>query len=168
MDTKHETPKEAMGGHRPPAPHPAIPAGQIAHERTDIYPKSVTRIAIGIAIAAVVAAGLAFGLFQLLAKRSERNDPTPPPLSRPAGTALAPEPRLQTAPVSDLAAIQAEERRALGEYGWANEAGGMARIPIEEAMALYAAQAARRAPASPGAPGSPAPAPSPSPLGAAR
>lgn len=157
MDSKHETPKEAMGGHQPPAPRAPITPGQIAYEKTDIDPKSITRIAIVLAIATVAAAGIAFGLFQLLAKRSERNDPPPPPLSRPAGMALAPEPRLQTAPVADLAAIQAEDRRALGEYGWADEAAGVARIPIEEAMALYAAQAARLPPASP----SPLPSPSP-------
>jgi hypothetical protein len=162
MDIKHETPKDAMGGHLPPAPHAPIPPGEIAHERTDIDPKSVTRIATVLAIGTVVAAGIAFGLFQLLANRSERNDPPPPPLSRPAGTALAPEPRLQTAPVQDLAAIRAEDRRALGEYGWADEARGVARIPIEEAMALYAAQAARPGPASP------APAPSASPRGGRR
>ena len=163
MDSRHQTPKEAMGGHQPPAPHAPIPPGQIAHERTDIDPKSVTRIASVLAIATVVAAGIAFGLFQTLVKRTERNDPPPPPLSRPAGTALAPEPRLQTAPVVDLAAIQAEDRRVLAGYGWADEAAGVARIPIEDAMALYAAQAARLPPASPAAP-----VPSPSPRGGRR
>jgi len=178
MDAKHQTPKEAMGGHEPPAPHPPIPPGTIAYEKTDIDPKSITRIAIVIAVLTVASAGIAFGLFQLLAKRAEGNDPPPPPLSRPAGGTRAPEPRLQTAPLADLAAIQDEERRALGAYGWADEAAGVARIPIEEAMAIYVGQAARSAAlatpagaspsrgASPSANASPSYAASPSPVAA--
>lgn len=153
MDAKHQTPKEAMGGHEPPASHGPIPPGTVAYERTDIDPKSVTRIAIILGVLTVASAGIVFGLFQLLAKRAERNDPPPPPLSRPADHALAPEPRLQTAPVADLAAIQEEERRALGAYGWADEGAGLARIPIEDAMAMYVAQAGR--PAASTAPGAP-------------
>ncbi len=148
MDARHQTPKEAMGGHEPPAPRHVIPPGEIAYEKTDIDARSVTRIAIVLAVVAIASAGVAFGVFRLLGERAERNDPPPPPLSRPAHSGPgAPEPRLQTAPVADLAAIQDEERRLLTGYGWADEAGGMGRIPIEEAMALYVGQAARPSPA---------------------
>jgi hypothetical protein len=155
MDAKHQTPKQAMGGHEPPAPHAPIPPGQVAYEKTDIDPRSITRIAIVLAVLTTAAAGIVFGLFQLLANRAEGNDPPPPPLSRPAEGARAPEPRLQTAPVADLAAIQEEERRTLGAYGWADEAAGVARIPIEEAMALYVRQAGRPAASTPAAAASP-------------
>ena len=144
MDIEHKT--------------PAIPPGSIAYEKTDVDARSIVRIAIVFAVLTAGSAGMALGVFRLLGARAERNDPPPPPLSRPAEGRLAPEPRLQTAPAAALAALQEEERRALAGYGWADEAGGIAHIPIEEAMALYAGEAARSASAP-----SPSPSPSPSP-----
>jgi hypothetical protein len=158
MDLDKKTPEEAMGGHAPPAPRPAIPPGAVAYEKTDVDARSIVRVAIGLAVVIVGSVGIAFGLFRLLGERAESSDPPPPPLSRPAEGRRAPEPRLQTAPAADLAALQEEERRALSGYGWADEAAGVARIPIEEAMALYVAQAARPSPA---AAASPSPSPSP-------
>ena len=143
MDLDKKTPAEAMGGHEAPAPRPAIPPGAIAYEKTDIDAGGILRIAIALAVLTAGAAGIAFGVFRLLGEREERNDPPAPPLSRPAEGQRAPEPRLQTAPAADLAVLQEEERRALAGYGWADEAGGVARIPIEEAMALYVGQAVR-------------------------
>ena len=144
MDLKHETPKEAMGGHDAPAPRPVIPPGDVAYEKTDVNAKSIIRIAIVLAVVTIGAAGVAFGLFRMLVAHEERNDPPPPPLARDEGR-LAPGPRLQTAPAAELAAVQEEDRRALAGYGWADQAGGIARIPIEEAMALYVDQAQRAA-----------------------
>ena len=143
MDSEHKTPREAMGGHAPPAPRPVIPPGTVAYERTDVDARSIARIAIVLAVAIAGSAGVALGLFRLLGERAERNDPPAPPLSRSGGGSRAPEPRLQTAPAADLAALQEEEHRMLAGYGWADEAAGVARIPIEEAMALYVGQAAR-------------------------
>ena len=168
MDLDKKTPKEAMGGHAPPAPRPPIPPGAIAYEKTDVDVRSIARVAIVLAVLIAGSAGIAFGLFRLLAARAERSDPPPAPLSRPAEGQRAPEPRLQTAPAAELAALQDEERRALTGYGWADEAGGVARIPIEEAMALYVGQArssAAQAAASPSPSPAPLPSASPSPAG---
>jgi hypothetical protein len=143
MDSEHKTPAEAMGGHAAPAPMPVIPPGAVTYEKTDVDARSIVRVGMVLAVMTVGAVGIAFGLFRLLGARAERNDPPPPPLSRSAEGRLAPEPRLQTAPAADLAAVQEEERRALAGYGWADEAAGVARIPIEEAMALYVGQAAQ-------------------------
>jgi hypothetical protein len=161
MDTRHQTPKEAMGGHHPPAPVPVIAPGQIAYEKTDIDPRSITRIALALTVMTVASAGVAFGVFRLLGEREKGNDPPPPPLSRPARGSQAPEPRLQTAPVADLDALQQGERRALTGYGWADEAAGVARIPIDEAMALYVARGAAPLPAPSAAAPSPVPSPRP-------
>jgi hypothetical protein len=136
---EHKTKAEAIGGHAAPAPRSAIPPGAIAYEKTDVDVGSIARIAIVLAVVVAGTLGIAFGVFRLLGARAERGDPPPPPLSRPAEDRRAPEPRLQTAPAADLAALQDEERRVLGGYGWADETGGMAHIPIEEAMALYVA-----------------------------
>ena len=158
MDLDKKTPEEAMGGHAAPAPRPPIPPGTIAYEKTDIDPRSIVRVAIVLTVVTVGAVAMAFGLFRFLGQRAEQSDPPPPPLSRPAEGRLAPEPRLQPSPAADLAALQEEESRALTGYGWADQAAGVARIPIEEAMALYVGQAAR---ANAAAPASPSPSASP-------
>jgi hypothetical protein len=169
MDGKHQTPKEAMGGHEPPAPMPVIPPGAVASEKTDVDVRSIARVAIVLAVLTAGAAGAAFGLFRLLGARATRNDPPAPPLGRAAEGMQAPEPRLQTAPAADLAALHEEERRALSGYGWADEAAGIARIPIEEAMTLYVGQArSQAAPAASPSPAAPSPAASPAPAPRAR
>ena len=168
MDLKHETPKQAMGGHEPPAPMPVIPPGTVAYEKTDVSAKAILRVGTILALVAVAAAAAAFGYFRLLVVHEERDDPPPPPLARPAEGRLPPEPRLQTAPPAELAQVREADRLTLSGYGWVDQAGGIARIPIEEAMALYVEQAGRAAaaPASPlpSATPSPAASPAPSPL----
>lgn len=160
MQSKHETPEEAMGGHEPPAPRGPIPPGEVAYEKTDVDARSILRVAFVLGVVTVGAAGAAFGLFRLLGARAQRNDPPTPPLTRSAEGRMAPEPRLQTAPAADLAAVRDEEQRLLAGYGWADEAAGVARIPIEEAMSLYVSQAARPA-AAPPSPSASAPSPAP-------
>jgi hypothetical protein len=141
MDAKHQTPAEAMGPHEQPAPHPPIPPGTIAYEKTDTDPGSIVRVAAVLIAISVLATVIAFFLFRALGTREARQDPAPPHLARPDDGGLPPEPRLQTAPADELLAVRTEEHLSLSGYGWVDEAGGVARIPIEEAMALYAARA---------------------------
>ena len=161
MDLDKKTPAEAMGGHAAPAPVPVIPPGGVAFERTDADPGSIIRVATVLIAISVAAAVGAFGLFRMLGAREARQDPPPAPLGRPKEGRLPPVPRLQTAPASELAALREEESATLNGYGWADEKAGVARIPIEEAMALYVgrlrAPGAAPAPAPSGAPPSAAP-----------
>jgi hypothetical protein len=48
-----------------------------------------------------------------------------------------PEPRLDVLPHDTLASVRATEA-ALLDYGWADQAGGVARLPVERAMELIA------------------------------
>jgi hypothetical protein len=59
----------------------------------------------------------------------------PPPLA--AGL-----PMLQPAPQPDLASYQAQKLHTLHDLGWIDAASGVARVPIETAMAMRAAAAA--------------------------
>lgn len=52
-----------------------------------------------------------------------------------AATALEPQ------PADTIAAFEAEKRRRLAEYGWVDRAQGIARIPIEQAIARLAREA---------------------------
>lgn len=57
------------------------------------------------------------------------------------GMRVAP-PVLETAPQPQRAAYAAEKERLITGYGWVDRKAGIARIPVEQAMRLMAAQAA--------------------------
>lgn len=52
-------------------------------------------------------------------------------------------PLLQTAPQDERANYFAEKARLTGSYGWVDRQAGIARIPVDEAMRVMAARAAR-------------------------
>ena len=74
--------------------------------------------------------------------------------ARPAQ--IPPEPRLQAHPQTDLAKFRAQKEALLSGYAWTDAQHDYARIPIERAMQIYAAQHAHSnvepAPASSRAP----------------
>jgi hypothetical protein len=51
-----------------------------------------------------------------------------------------PQPRLQTSPTRDMQEMLAAASARLRSYGWIDRAAGIARIPVERAMELLAAQ----------------------------
>lgn len=57
-------------------------------------------------------------------------------------------PQLQPAPQPDRVAYLAEKRRLLATYGWVDRQAGIARIPLDEAMALLAARSGTAQPAA--------------------
>jgi hypothetical protein len=98
------------------------------HEPQDISLRGVRRGALAIAggIAfALAAAGLAWRLLQA----------APGP-----GFAGTP-PLLQPAPQSERAAYFAGKEAIVNGYGWVDRRSGIARIPVDQAMALMAARA---------------------------
>lgn len=60
------------------------------------------------------------------------------PLMRPPRT--FPEPRLQRAPASDLDAYLRRQKARLSGYAWIDRGRGIARMPIDAAMARLAAE----------------------------
>lgn len=175
--TSHEkkTPEQAtLGAGAPgdptrmeaPAAGPRFLDVPVAYEKTDVAVRPVARVAGLLALVTAASVGVTFGVFLLLGRLERKADPPPAPLARMEGRQF-PEPRLQTAPTRDYREVSEEERRFLRESGWVDQSRGVARIPIEEAMALYAESAAtgRPLPLAPVAPlaASPAPAAAPSP-----
>lgn len=110
-----------------------------AFERRDVAPRHVVYAVLGlfaiIAIAGLVVAGL-MGLFsrELGQERRER-----PPTALEAARQVPPSPRLQVKPVEDRASLDAEARRKLQGYGWADRKAGRAHIPIDRAIDLLVA-----------------------------
>jgi hypothetical protein len=60
-----------------------------------------------------------------------------------AGPRAFPAPHLQTQPHTDLARLQAAQRKALSTYTWVDPNKGMIQIPIDRAMQLIVARGPR-------------------------
>ncbi len=78
-------------------------------------------------------------------KRTTRSQPAPS-LVRGSQPQLPPEPRLQGAPgheihpVDELKQVRSAAETTLNSYGWVNRQAGIARMPIQQAMKIIAAQ----------------------------
>jgi len=95
---------------------------------------------IGLALVIGVASVAMWAMFHGFESRLRAKDTAPSPLLAETGTPQPPEPRLQTTPVQDLAAVRAMEDSLLHGYGWVDRSAGVARIPIESAMDLLLAR----------------------------
>jgi len=96
---------------------------------------------VGITLAAVL---LMWGFMAMILNNLAAEDPPPPALEEARVPYLPPAPRLQTTPFRDLTELRAEETRLLTTYGWINQAGGIARIPIEQAMDILVERGSAR------------------------
>lgn len=134
----------------------------VAYEKADVSVAPILRISAILAAVTVLSAAAAFGVFHFLGGYEKKGDPPTPPLSRAARRQF-PEPRLQTGPVQDLGAIRDEERRHLAGAGWVDEAAGVARIPIDDAITLAAQRMGAEQPLPLGKVAAPVPSPGASP-----
>lgn len=101
----------------------------VQYERSDISLFVIGIVALGILVLLGVTPLIMIGAFPLTRGDVDRHLAITPP-----------EPRLQTAPATDLANYMAKERKLLDSYGWVDREHGIARIPIEEAMRRLAQQ----------------------------
>lgn len=154
------------GPQEPPSLRPSdVPPGAVRFESADVTARSVAKALAGLVAVTVVVVAVLLPLFGWFQSRARRSDPPPPPMGGHQTGRLPAEPRLQTTPARDLAAIRGEEERLLTSYGWVDEQKGIARIPIDEAMRLIAQRGLP--PAAPASPVPPGAAPSGSPAAAA-
>lgn len=125
--------------------HPHGPADNpdVVHEESDINVRAIIWFVVvltGITLAVDVAM---WGLFKGLAYYEAKNDESVTPLAAapapPTGGNM-PSPGLQLTPWTDLKAFQAAQAAQLHSYGWIDEHGGVARVPIDKAKALLLKQ----------------------------
>lgn len=125
---------------------PELQPRPFGHESTAIAAGRV--LWVGAAVAAVVLVIIAV-LYQVVQRDMI------PRIARLAARAAAipPAPRLQAHPRSDLANLQQQEQALLSDYAWVDATHRIARIPIERAMTIYAAEQGQKsqstAPAAP-------------------
>lgn len=98
--------------------------------------KAIIRFAIGLAVATLVVLAVTWGMSTLFKKADEARDPPPSPLAEARVDPIPPGPRLQPAPPRDMDELRSQDREALTTYGWVDQAGGVARIPVERAMSI--------------------------------
>ena len=121
----------------------------VRFEREDVGPKLIATAAAGLVLMTVVCAAVAAWLLVFLRGRESAGDPQRPALFFSTGERQPEGVRLQAAPLAELQALRAEERKILNSYGWVDQAAGVVHIPIDQAMQLYLARHAGSAPAAP-------------------
>ena len=132
----------------PPGDDDPLHNEDIDHEHRDVNIKAVIGSAIiltVVALGAQLAMWLLFGVFE---SQAAARDPQLSPLQAPAvqmppNTRESPVfnpsvggPQLLTDEPQGLANVRGSEQKRLQGYGWVNQAGGVAYIPIEEAKKL--------------------------------
>lgn len=111
------------------------------HEPDAINYRTILTLA-GVLAAVVIA--IAVGLHLILTRAVIPNHAEA--AARPAQ--IPPEPRLQAHPQTDLAKFRAQKEALLSGYAWTDPQHDYARIPIQRAMQIYAAQHAHPASSS--------------------
>ncbi len=115
----------------------ALQNSDVTHEESDIDVATVLKFGAGLFVTVLVCAALVWGLFRVLDRQAASRDPQLSPLARPSGQ-LPREPRLETNERAMLAKYRAEQTKVLDGYGWVNQLGGVAHIPVAEAKKLVA------------------------------
>ncbi|HUL12541.1 MAG TPA: hypothetical protein VLU73_10265 [Methylococcaceae bacterium] len=103
----------------------------LRHETDDVDAAKLGRVVGGLVALLAFATLGGWALLEVLLPAT----PASPPAVSPRAVAPV-EPRLQAAPPRDLATLRAEEDRILHSSEWIDRQAGIARIPIEQAMAL--------------------------------
>ncbi|MBL8659287.1 MAG: hypothetical protein JNM75_05980 [Rhodospirillales bacterium] len=123
------------------------------YEPSDARVDRIVWVAPGLVLLIVVFGAGIWGMIQILQSLK------PPERATAIETSSAPipGPKLQVNPQADLAALREHESQILTNYGWVDRGRGIARIPIDRAMALLAEHGWPQTPPAPG--GAPADAP---------
>jgi hypothetical protein len=120
-----------------PHAHGELANENVHHEESDINVRAIITFVVVLTVTALVINLAMIGLFKLFDKIEDKNQAAISPLAAPpAKVSDFPEPRLQTTPWTDLRKLRAEERAFLDSYGWVDESGGIARVPIAKAKEM--------------------------------
>lgn len=108
---------------------------EVAYEHSDISIRGLISFAIGLALVVAVSAILMLFLFKGLEWQASARDPQLSPLAPQSGQQPT-GPRLLTDEPGNLRKVRQEETQKLDSYGWVDQGGGIAHVPIEEAKKL--------------------------------
>ena len=132
----------------PPIPHHHTPEElhheDVAHEHSDVDVRAILMFGGAMVVVSVVSAVVIYFLFWGFERIAEANDPKQSPLAMPSTDmprhttespyfGAAPQPQLITNEPAVLRQLRQSEAEQLHDYGWVDQATGIARMPIEEA-----------------------------------
>lgn len=102
----------------------------------EINVRALAGLAGTLVVVVIIASALMWPLTIGMRDRGAAQDPPPPVLEEARQPHVPPSPRLQSEPFGDLHELRSSEDHILTTYGWVDEAGGLARIPIDRAIDL--------------------------------
>lgn len=127
-----------------------VPRKALVHgyEPSDARVDRIVWVAPGLILLIVAFAAGVWGMIQVFQSLK------PPERATAIETSRVPVsgPKLQVDPQADLAALREHESQILTNYGWVDRGRGIARIPIDRAMALLAERGWPQTPTPAGAP----------------
>ena len=106
------------------------------YEKRDANFRGILLFGSGLVLVTVAAFIAMWAMFNRFAAREAQRDVPVSPLTNERKPSTAP--KLQTDPPKEIAELRALEEKLLNSYEWVNETVGIARIPIDRAMALLA------------------------------
>jgi hypothetical protein len=113
------------------------------HEHTDIEPTIAGKFAAWLAVAMLISAGIVYGTFWLFEGQEQTAQQASQLFPLAAGQVMEPQgPRLQTQPFKDIYLLRQGEREKLTTYGWVDQASGVVRIPVDDAMRMLSERGA--------------------------
>jgi hypothetical protein len=105
---------------------------------SDVDVRTIARLGIWLGVVTVLGFVVAWAIYLGLSYGEQRRDPTPSPIAEASQVTTPPGPRLQPAPERELAAVRSHERARLEAWGWSDRPAGVARVPVERAIAEIA------------------------------
>jgi len=106
----------------------------------EIDVRGIVKVGAWLAVVTVVGFVIAWGFYRVLSRGEKR-------LERPAVTvagatvpAEPPGPGLQATPEKELAAFRRSEQEQLESWAWIDQGAGVARVPVEKAIDVVAAE----------------------------
>ncbi|MEO6811762.1 MAG: hypothetical protein ABI353_21845 [Isosphaeraceae bacterium] len=110
------------------------------HEKYDVGIRGIFFFGLSLVIMTVVVQVTLAGVMELFGREKERETKATLPVLFANETGLYPAPKLQESPALDVVKMHADEAIVLSGYGWVDPKAHIARIPIDRAMDLLAAQ----------------------------
>jgi hypothetical protein len=139
---------------------PPPPAAETYDGEIDV--RTIVGFGAGLVAVTLVVLALMWWMSVAFRHQEEANDRAASPIGEADLDPIPPGPRLQAVPPRDMDELRRADREVLTTYGWVDQAKGVARIPLERAIAILAEKGlgATPAPSIPLAPAPPSATPS--------